>query len=134
MSGSVMTACGRVSFSTTNTEVMRGFAFRNIPSAGDAEIHVTFDEPLTELSLSVGWVQRGEYLARFSIPPTSVSGTLVRQGAAITTSRPYPADDGRGDVLWLNPPSSGVSFVLGGPPGTAIGIDGFDVVCRPVAR
>jgi hypothetical protein len=37
-------------------------AFRNIPSAGDASVRLTFDRPPVEVALSVGWVQTGEYL------------------------------------------------------------------------
>jgi hypothetical protein len=129
LSGEVFTACGPVTLLATNSESMQGASFRNVPSAGDAEIRLSFTRPPSEVHVAVSWVRADEYLKGFNVAPIALSETLVLNGDRVTTTRPFPADDGAGTLSWLDFHKTDLRFVIGGPPGTALAIDSFSVVC-----
>jgi hypothetical protein len=129
VAGSIGTACGRITLSTTHAEPIGGASFRNIPSAGDAEVMLTLDGRPTSIELAIDWVQQGEYLKDFSVQPTRLTGTLVGRDALVTTGRPYPADDGAGTLIWDRPRDARLRFVVGGPPGTALGLRHIVLTC-----
>jgi hypothetical protein len=129
VAGSIGTECGQLAVSTTNTEPSGGAAFRNTPSAGDAEVALTMDGHPTNIQLAIDWVQQGEYLKGFNVKPTRLTGTLAAAGDLVTTSRPFPADDGAGSVVWEKPADGRLRFVVGGPPGTALGLRYVVLTC-----
>jgi hypothetical protein len=129
IAGSTGTECGRITLSTTHAEPMGGASFRNIPSAGDAEVILTLDGHPTSIELAIDWVRADEYLKDFSVQPTRVTGTLVARDALVTTVRPYPADDGAGTLVWEKLRDARLRFVVGGPPGTALGLRHLVLTC-----
>jgi hypothetical protein len=47
----------------------------------------------------------------------------------VTTSRPFPADDGAGTLIWEKLADTRLRFVAGGPPGTAVGLRYVVLTC-----
>jgi hypothetical protein len=130
VSGSVRTTCGQITLSTTKTEPIGGSAFRNVPSVGDAEVTLTFDGTPDEIQVAIEWVQQGEYLKDFSVMPSRLTGTLATWGKQVTTTRPFPADDGAGTLIWDKLGDRQLRFVVGGPPGTALSIHHIMLACE----
>ena len=133
VSGTRLTACGKLTVSTTNTERFGTGSFRNDLSGKDAKVALTFDRPIRTFDLAVSYVRADEYLAGFNVEtPQRLSGTLTQTAnGRVTTSHPFPADDGAGSLSWLNLQTREVELVVGGPRGSAIAIDAFFVACVP---
>lgn len=128
-SGLAPTKCGTVRIVALNSEPF-GQGFRNVPNGDRAEVSFVFEKPVRQFDLGLSFVRSDEYVTEFNAKPTSVSGTLTQTSDRVTTSRPSLADDGAGAMTWMNPPAE-VSFVIGGPPGTALAVDGYAVSCLP---
>jgi len=128
--GSTPTDCGPLTLSTTNTEPFASASFRNNLSGNKATVKLEFPHPIAEFHLAVSYVRSDEYLAGFNVQPSKVSGTLVQGPDRVSTSQAFPADDGAGMLSWLGLNTEKLEFVVGGPPGTALALDGFQVSCR----
>ena len=129
--GSVETACGIMTLVSTNTEPYRNTSFRDLLNGDEAEIRLTFEKPVRSFHLKVNYIRADEYLDGFNIPPTVLSGTLMREGSRVTTNLAFPSDRGSGIISWHDINTTSLSFVLGGPAGTALAVEGYTMECEP---
>ena len=131
--GTRLTACGRLTLSSTNTERAGIVSFRNRPAGPAAVVRFAFDRPIHQFELTVSHVRADERLSGFNVEsPTKLSGTLVETAdGQVTTSRPQPADDGAGTLTWPELETREISFAIGGAAGSVVSVDRFAVAYRP---
>ena len=128
-SGEASIGCGTLNVVALNAEPF-GQGFRNTPNGDTAQVSLRFSKPVRQIDLGLSFVRSDEYLTEFNVRPASVSNTLALTADRVTTTRPFPSDDGAGIVTWQNVDRTEITFSIGGPPGTALAIDGFRVECR----
>lgn len=134
-----MTACGRVTLSTTNT-ISGGNAIRSDsgrdPGGGragrDAAVTFAFDRPILTLDVKVSEIDPDDFLADFNVgSPPRLSGGLIQTADGRVTAGPG-SKAATGVLSWSEFGTvSEVRFVLRSAPGGTIVMDAFRVSCRP---
>jgi hypothetical protein len=124
VTGTRLTACGRVSVTTTHTERFELASFRKDASAEPATVTFAFDRPITTFELTVSHVGRQPGLSAFNVGnPPKLSGTLLQTADGQVTAA---SEGGQGTLTWTDLAAQEIAFVLGGAA-----VDKFLVGCRP---
>lgn len=133
VAGTRLTACGRVTVTTTHTERVELASFRKVASPEPATVAFAFDRPIEAFDLAVSHVDAEHHLSGFNVGnPPRLSGTLLQTADGKVTADPSRgAEGGQGTLIWTELNTQEVTFLLGGPDGNGVVVDKFLVACRP---
>jgi hypothetical protein len=124
VTGTRLTACGRVTVTTTHTERFELASFRKDASAEPANVSFAFDRPITTFELTVSHVGKQHALSAFNVGnPPKLSGTLLQTADGKVTAA---GEGGQGTLTWTDLAAQEITFVLGDAA-----VDKFLVDCRP---
>ena len=132
VTGTRLTACGRVTVTTTNTERFDLASFRKVASAEPATVTFGFDRPITSFDLTVSHVGADNALSGFNVGnPPKLSGTLIQTAdGKVTADRARGAEGGQGTLTWTALHTQELTFALGGADAGGAAVDRFVVGCR----
>lgn len=137
MGGRRLTACGRVTLTTTNTERSGASTFRIATGSrnGRAEIVLAFDRPVTGVDLTVRDVRVGDTLGDFNVgsPPRLSGGLLQTADGRVTAGAGNTERTSRGTLSWpeLDAGELRLSLRHEGKDGDAsISVESFRIACR----
>lgn len=133
VAGTRLTACGRVTVTTTNTERFDLASFRKVAAAEPAAVTFTFDRPISSFDLVVSHVGPEHALSGFNVGnPPKLSGTLIQTAdGKVTADRARGAEGGQGTLTWTDLQTQELTFALGGPANAGgAAVDKFVVGCR----
>jgi hypothetical protein len=135
VTGTRLTACGRVTVTTTHTERFDLASFRRIASPEPAKVAFGFDRPIETFDLTVSHVGAEHHLSGFNVGnPPKLAGTLLQTADGKVTaerSRGLVADGGQGTLSWAGLNVQELTFVLDGAGPGGVAVDKFFVTCRP---
>lgn len=133
VAGTRLTACGRVTVTTTNTQRFELASFRKGPSPELATVAFGFDRLIEGFDLVVGHVDADHPVSSFNVGnPPQLSGALLQTAdGKVTADRARGAEGGQGTLTWTDLSTQEVTFALGGPAGGGVVVDKFFVACRP---
>ena len=128
VTGTRLTACGRVTVTTTNTERFELASFHKVASAEPATVTFGFDRPITSFDLVVSHVDAEHALSGFNVGnPPKLSGTLLQTADGKVIAG---AQGGQGTLTWTDLHTQEITFSLGGADAGGAAVDKFVVGCR----
>ena len=127
--GTRLTACGRVTVTTTHTERFELASFRKVASPEPAAVAFGFDRPIDAFELTVSHVDAEHELAGFNVGnPPKLSGTLLQTAdGKVTAERARGADGGQGTLSWSDLNTQEITFALTGAAPGGVVVDRFFV-------
>jgi hypothetical protein len=128
-----LTACGRVTIATTNTERAGATAFGvdHAHPAEPATVTFQFDRPVAAFDLTVGGLRAGDMLGDFNVGnPPRLSGNLIQTADGHVTTGAQAANTGSGTLSWPELDTREIKLGARGGATAAFSFERFRATCR----